>query len=75
MAAKIVSVSKPNQVLVGEGIYRIVLSSRSSHAMTNYKDGLNSTNFREVTLDPIKWKYLSPLDTESVYLVYEYLVN
>lgn len=71
LAAKIASIAKPNQVLVGEFLYNIiVLSSKNKD-----KDSLEKTKFREVTLDPIKWKYLSQSDPHSFYHVYEYLVN
>jgi adenylate cyclase len=67
MASKIASLAKPNQLLVGEYIYNILLSSASK------KDFLNNITFIEVDLDPIKWKYLSHFDPESMYRVYEYL--
>jgi adenylate cyclase len=70
MAAKIASLAKPNQVLVGEHIYNILLSSASKK-----KDFLNNSKFIEVNLDPTKWKYLSHFDPESMYRVYEYLEN
>jgi len=70
MAAKIASIAKPNQVLVGEHIYNILFMSSASH-----KDSLNNSNFIEINLDPIKWKYLSHSDPESMYRVYEYLEN
>jgi class 3 adenylate cyclase len=68
MAAKIASLAKPNQLLVGEVIYNILLLSSASK-----KDFLNNSKFIEVNLDPIKWKYLSHFDPESMYRVYEYL--
>jgi adenylate cyclase len=67
MAAKIASLAKPNQLLVGELIYNILASKE--------KDFLNNSQFIEVNLDPIKWKYLSYFDAESMYRVYEYLQN
>ena len=70
LAAKIASIAKPNQVLVGEHIYNILFMSSASH-----KDSLNNSNFIEINLDPIKWKYLSHSDPESMYRVYEYLKN
>jgi class 3 adenylate cyclase len=69
MAVKIASVAKPNQVLVGEFIYNILLSS-SSH-----KDFLNNSKFIEVALDPLKWNYHSHFNPGSIYRVYEYLEN
>ena len=54
----------PNQVLVGESIYNILLSSES----------INNSKFIEINLDPAKWKYLSRSDPESMYRVYEYTV-
>ncbi|HEY9492029.1 MAG TPA: adenylate/guanylate cyclase domain-containing protein [Nitrososphaeraceae archaeon] len=68
LAAKIASIAKPNQVLVGELIYNIIRSSKD-------KGSLNNIKFREVRLDPIKWKYLSQSDPQSLYHVYEYLIN
>src|SRR5919199_6437323 len=67
LAAKIASIAKPNQVLVGEFIYNILGSS------ANHKDFLKRNKFVELNLDPIKWKYLSHFDPESMYHVYEYL--
>jgi adenylate cyclase len=67
MAAKIASIAKPNQLLVGEFIYNILASKE--------KDFLNDSKFIEVNLDPIKWKYLSHFDAEGMYRVYEYLQN
>ncbi|HEY9492803.1 MAG TPA: adenylate/guanylate cyclase domain-containing protein, partial [Nitrososphaeraceae archaeon] len=68
LAAKIASFAKPNQVLVGELIYNIIVSSKD-------KGSLNKMKFKEVGLDPIKWKYLSQSDPQSLYHVYEYLIN
>jgi adenylate cyclase len=62
LASKIVSIAKPNQVLVGESIYNILLSSES----------ISDSEFIEINLDPTKWKYLSRSDPESMYRVYEY---
>ena len=70
LAAKIASIAKPNQVLVGEHIYNILFMSSASH-----KDSLNNSNLIEINLDPTKWKYLSHFDPESMYRVYEYLKN
>jgi class 3 adenylate cyclase len=69
LASKIVSIAKPNQVLVGESIYNILLSSVSHY------DFLNNSKFTEITLDPTKWKYLSHFDAESMYRVYRYTEN
>ena len=71
LAAKIASIARPNQVLVGEFLYNIIVSSSKDKD----KDSLEKTKFMEVTLDPIKWKYLSQSDPHSFYHVYEYLVN
>jgi class 3 adenylate cyclase len=68
LAAKIASIAKPNQVLVGELIYNIIVSSED-------KGFLSKIKFNEVRLDPIKWKYLSQSDPQSLYHVYEYLIN
>ena len=62
LASKIVSIAKPNQVLVGESVYNILLSSES----------ISDNEFIEINLDPTKWKYLSRSDPESMYRVYEY---
>src|ERR671932_1686524 len=63
LASKIASIAKPNQVLVGEHVYNIIKSSVASNS------------FREVNLDPAKWKYISSSDPESLYHVYDFLVN
>ena len=63
LASKVVSIAKPNQVLVGESIYNILRSSESQ------------SNLVEINLDPTKWKYLSRSDPESMYRVYEYIEN
>jgi adenylate cyclase len=65
LAAKISSIAKANQILLGESIYDI-LNPKSSSATIE-------SNFKEVKLDPTKWKYLSRSDPESLYHVYEYL--
>jgi adenylate cyclase len=65
LASKIVSIAKPNQALVGERIYNIVLSSKS----------MSKSNFVEIILDPTKWKYLSRSGPDSLYRVYEYTEN
>jgi adenylate cyclase len=65
LAAKITSIAQPCQILVGEFVYNIIVSSKD-------KNFLNWGNFREVKLDPIKWKYISRSDPESLYHVYEF---
>jgi class 3 adenylate cyclase len=67
LAAKIASIAKPNQVLVGELIYNIIADSKDKES--------DNVKFEEVRLDPIKWKYLSQSDPQSFYRVYQYLVN
>jgi adenylate cyclase len=62
LSAKISSIAKANQVLIGESIYNILKSPRAA-----------PSSFREVNLDPTKWKYLSRCDPESMYHVYEYI--
>ena len=62
LASKIVSIADPNHILVGEYFYSIVHSSKS----------INCSNFAEVSLDPIKWKYLSRSDPHSRFRVYKY---
>jgi adenylate cyclase len=64
LASKIVSIAKPNQVLVGESIHNILLSSQP----------ISNNKFTEINLDPTKWKYLSHSDPESMYRVYEYTI-
>ena len=64
LASKVASIARPNQILVGEFVYNIL---KSSAAVSN--------SFREVNLDPTKWKYLSRSDPNSMYHVYEFLVN
>jgi adenylate cyclase len=63
LSAKIASFAKANQILLGESIYNI-LNPKSSPAI--------ESTFREVKLDPTKWKYISRSDPESLYRVYEY---
>jgi hypothetical protein len=63
LASKIASIAQPNQVLVGEFVYNFLKSSSAS------------SSFRELSLDPTKWKYLSRSDPESMYHVYESLAN
>ena len=63
LASKIASIAQPNQILVGEFVYNILKSSSAS------------SSFREIDLDPSKWKYLSRSDPHSMYHVYEFLVN
>jgi len=65
LASKIVSIAKPNQVLVGERIHNIDLSSKS----------MSKSKFIEIILDPTKWKYLSRSDPDSMFRVYEYTEN
>lgn len=67
LAAKITSIAKANQILIGERIYNILLSS------INYEEVDNNSKFIEVNLDTVKWKYLSHSDSQSLYRVYEYL--
>lgn len=67
LAAKIASIAKPNQVLVGELIYNIIADSKDRES--------DKIKFEEVRLDPIKWKYLSQSDPQSFYHVYQHLVN
>jgi class 3 adenylate cyclase len=67
LAAKITSIAKANQILIGEYIYNILLSS------TNDEDIVNKSKFTEVILDVANWKYLSHFDSYSMYHVYEYL--
>src|SRR5919198_3980785 len=69
LASKIASIAQPNQVLVGEFIYNILLSSSSS---LNNEDFLKNVEFKEVNLNPLRWKYLSRSDPESMYRVYEF---
>ena len=62
LASKIVSIAKPNQVLVGESFYNILFSAKSRSVAC----------FSEIKLNPTKWKYLSRSDPASMYRVYEY---
>lgn len=69
LSSKIASVARPNQVLVGEHVYDIVISSSD-------RDNLfDKSKFVQISLDPLKWKYLSQSDPESLYHVYECLVT
>lgn len=67
MASKITSIAKPNQVLVGEQIHNILLSSVDS------KEFLERCKFVKVKLDLTKWKYPSRSDVEQKYQVYQFL--
>ncbi len=64
LASKIASIARPNQILVGESIYRILESSEPA----------SESKFIEINLDPTKWKYLSHSDPDSMYRVYEYTI-
>jgi adenylate cyclase len=64
MASKIASVAKPNQVLVGELIYEIFLSTFSNKYLKM---------FREINLDQNKWNYPSHIKGGRIYRVYEYI--
>ena len=68
MAAKIASAAKANQILVGELVYNLLLSTATGEDPMYYKSIL-----REVSLDREKWKYPSRSNTGSIYRVYEYL--
>jgi len=74
VAAKIASVAKPNEVLVGESIYEILSSlgydNNNMYDKTSFS--FSSNHFLKVNLDLLKWKYKS-LVTGSVYSVYRYL--
>lgn len=69
IASKIASVATPNQVLVGEYVYDIVTSSSDQDNL------FDKSKFVQISLDPLKWKYLSQSDPESLYHVYEYVVT
>jgi adenylate cyclase len=65
LASKIASIAQPNQVLIGESIYNVLLPSVKN------EEFLGNIKFKEVNVDPIRWKYLSHSDPKSVYHVYE----
>ena len=67
LASKVASIAQPNQILVGESIYNILVSSVKN------EEFLRNIKFKEVNLDPIRWKYLSRSDPKSMYHVYELL--
>jgi class 3 adenylate cyclase len=69
LAAKITSIAKANQILIGENIYNNLLSSTSN------KYSVNGGKFIEIILDVAKWNYLSHFDCRSMYHVYEYLID
>jgi adenylate cyclase len=69
LASKIASIAQPNQILVGELVYNILVSSVKN------EEFLRNIKFKELKLDPIRWKYLSRSDPESLYRVYEFLEN
>jgi adenylate cyclase len=64
LASKIASIAQPNQVLIGESIYNVLSSVKNEEFLGNIK-------FKEVNVDPIRWKYLSHSDPKSMYHVYE----
>ena len=64
MASKIASVAKPNQVLVGDLIYDIFISTFSNKYLKM---------FREINLDQNKWNYTSHIKGGRIYRVYEYI--
>jgi adenylate cyclase len=66
MASKIASVAKPNQVLVGELIYEIFLSTFSNKYLKM---------FREINLEQNKWNYPSHIKGGRIYRVYEYILD
>ena len=69
MAAKIASTAKANQILVGELIHDILLSTAADKEDPMYYKSI----LKEVSLDSDKWKYPSRSNTGSIYRVYEYL--
>lgn len=69
MASKITAIAKPNQVLVGEQVYNILLASVSADS----KHFLQRNRFVKVKLDQSKWKYPSRSSAERNYEVYEFL--
>lgn len=82
LATKIASIANPNQILIGESIYNIFQSSASSSSSTTTaaagfspkdlsNDKVGTASFREIEMDPTKWKYLSRSDPHSLYRVYE----
>lgn len=85
LATKIASIANPNQILIGESIYNIFQSSASSVAKRRRttttaaglspkdlsNDNTGTAGFREIEVDPTKWKYLSRSDPHSLYRVYE----
>jgi hypothetical protein len=60
---------------VGESIYNVLtIPSSAGGGEAAQKDFPNNDiSFREVNLDPAKWKYLSHSDPDSMYRVYEYI--
>ena len=68
MASKITAIAKPNQVLVGEQVYNILLASVSADS----KHFLQRNRFVKVKLDQSKWKYPSRSRAERNYEVYEF---
>jgi class 3 adenylate cyclase len=75
LASKIASVAKPNQILIGESIYNLFKSSSTAVDHEGFSNDYSISSFREIPLDPTRWKYLSRSDPESMYRVYEYLEN
>jgi adenylate cyclase len=65
MASKIASVAKPNQVLVGDLIYDIFISTFSNEYLKM---------FREINLDQNKWNYTYHIKGGRIYRVYDYSI-
>jgi adenylate cyclase len=68
IAAKIVSVAQPNQVLLGESIYDIIFSVEQN----NERNFQYNKRFQKINLDLLKWNYKSNV-SGKVYSVYNYL--
>jgi hypothetical protein len=69
------SIAKHNQILIGESIYNIFKSASTTPTIHKDSANNNSSSFREINLDPTRWKYISRSDPESMYRVYEYIEN
>jgi class 3 adenylate cyclase len=72
MAAKIASIAQPNQVLLGESIYDILLSCSAQKNNNNKDFSYNNSQFLKVNLDLLKWNYKSHIGG-NIYSVYRFL--
>ena len=66
MAAKIAAIAQPNQILIGESIYNILVSE-------SHENFFRHNRFVRLKLHTRNWNYYSHFDLDRIYGVYEYL--